>query len=107
MYRFNIRGLKFAWNVSGERGNLRKHGVSFIEAAKVFQDPHARRFYDFLHSEDEDRFILLGMSPSARLLIVCHCYREEASTIRIISARKANGQETQEYERQRYDARPL
>lgn len=104
MYSLNIRGLKFAWNVSKERGNLRKHGVSFIQAAKVFEDPHARRFYDLLHSADEDRFILLGMSSGARLLIVCHCYREEGRTIRIISARKANGQETQEYERQRYDA---
>ncbi|MBI2385397.1 MAG: BrnT family toxin [Elusimicrobia bacterium] len=99
-----MRGLKFAWDASKERGNLRKHGVSFIEAAKAFQDPHARRFYDLRHSEDEDRFILLGMSPSARLLVVCHCHREEVSTIRIIPARKANGQETQDYERQRFDA---
>lgn len=75
MYRVNIRGLQFAWNKSKERGNLRKRGGSFIPAAKVFEDPHARRFYDFFHSEDEDRFILLGMSSGARLLIVCHCYR--------------------------------
>ena len=87
------------WDEDKARANWRKHGVSFEEATAVFDDAHACGIYDSVHSEDEDRFILLGMSSGARLLVVCHCYREDGSTIRIISARKANGQETKTYQR--------
>ena len=99
MYRF-----EFVWDAHKEGGNRRKHGVSFEEAASAFDDPHARRYFDAEHSDEEDRFILLGLSRHPRLIVVCHCYREDGNTIRIISARKANGKETKTYQRQRHDA---
>ena len=77
--------------------NQRKHGVSF-EEAHVFQDVDALRIYDPDHSEDEDRFLLLGLSSRLRLLVVCHCYRENDEQIRIISARKATARESATYE---------
>ncbi|OGS39414.1 MAG: hypothetical protein A2506_00135 [Elusimicrobia bacterium RIFOXYD12_FULL_66_9] len=104
MYNEHLNGLQFAWDESKECANRLKHGVSFSEAAAAFNDPHARRFFDSYHSEDEDRFILLGMSSRPRLLVVCHCYREEGRIIRIISARKADAEETQAYHLQRHDA---
>jgi uncharacterized DUF497 family protein len=64
--------------------------VSFEEAQTVFLDENAVRYFDPDHSEDEDRFIMLGMSFTLRVLVVCHCYREDDSVIRIISARKAD-----------------
>ena len=96
MYRVKRSGWRFAWNEAKARANQRKRGVTFEEASGVFDDPHARGFYDSEHY----RFIMLGMSSGTRLLVVCHCYREEGATIRIISARKANGQETKTYQRQ-------
>lgn len=91
-------GLKFAWDRRKESANRKKHGVSFSEAKTVFFDENARLIADPDHSEDEDRFILLGLSSRLRLLVVCHCYREDHGTIRIISARKANRSERLEYE---------
>ena len=61
-------------------------------------DPHARLFYDPEHSEGEDRFVLLGVSSAARTLVVVHCYREQDSLIRLISARKATKKELRFYE---------
>jgi len=75
-----------------------KHGVWFEEAQSTFHDPHARLFHDPEHSEEEDRFILLGVSSAARPLVVIHCYRESDSMIRIISARKATKKEVRFYE---------
>lgn len=100
MYRVQRGERRFVWNEDKARSNLLKHGVSFEEATAVFDDPHARSYFDSDHSQDENRFILLGMTSGARLLIVCYCYRENGTTIRIISARKANGQETKTYQRQ-------
>jgi hypothetical protein len=94
MYHVRRDGFKFSWSGLKSRSNEREHGVSFEEAATVFDDPHSLRYFDSEHSEDEDRFLLVGMSSRFRILFVCHCYRENDSTIRIISARKANGQET-------------
>ena len=72
---------------------------SFEEAQSVFLDPNARLIADPDHSDTEDRFILLGMSETLRILVVCHCYRDdENALIRIISARKATKQETKSYE---------
>lgn len=99
MYTVRHHDCEFSWDEAKNRANRRKHGVSFEEAATVFDDTHALESYDPSHSEAEDRFYLVGMSAHLRLLLVCHCYREDASTIRIISARKANGQETKGYER--------
>lgn len=96
--------LTFQWNEVKNASNQKKHGVSFAEAQKVFSDEFARLILDPDHSENEDRFILLGASTSSRLLIVCHCLREN-DVIRIISARKANRQEREIYERYRYAQR--
>ena len=79
--------IKFEWNARKASGNLKKHGVSFDEAKSVFYDEYAVQFYDEDHSEEEDRFILLGQSIESRVLIVCHCERNSGETIRIVSAR--------------------
>jgi uncharacterized DUF497 family protein len=89
--------LRFEWDGAKSRQNKRKHGVTFEEAQSVFLDERAIRFFDPDHSEDEDRFILLGMSFVLRVLVVCHCYRVEDSLIRILSARQANETEAQAY----------
>ena len=94
---YNSRMLKFEWDPKKAAGNLRKHGVSFEDAQTVFADENAKLIDDPDHSEEEDRFVLLGLSSSLRLLVVCHCYRSDGNIIRIISARKAEGQERYSY----------
>ena len=89
--------LRFEWDEKKNSENTRKHGVSFEEAQTVFLDENAVRFFDPDHSEDEDRFIMLGMSFKLRVLVVCHCYKENDEIIRIISARKADKRETEAY----------
>lgn len=91
--------LAFAWDKAKSRENLRKHGVSFEEAQTVFLDENAVRFCDPDHSQDEDRFIMLGMSFRLRVLVVCRCFRRGDSIIRIISARKADKKEAGAYRR--------
>ena len=81
--------MRFEWDPSKSAANLKKHLVSFEEAKTVFFDDFAVQFFDEEHSEDEERFIMLGMSSNAKLLVVCHCERSEGEVIRIISARKA------------------
>ena len=90
-------GIQFQWDEAKERENLRKHGVSFEEAQTVFLDENALRYFDPDHSEDEDRFIMLGMSFKRNVLVVCHCFRLDDAVIRLISARKANGDEARAY----------
>ena len=85
--------LDFTWDESKARSNAQKHGVSFAEAQSAFSDERARIIDDPDHSDDEDRFILLGMSAKPRVLIVVYAYRDRDATIRIISARKATQQE--------------
>jgi len=89
--------IQFEWDEDKSRENKRKHKVSFEEAQTVFLDENAIRFFDPDHSQDEDRFIMLGMSFTLRVLVVCHCYREDDSVIRIISARKADKREQSDY----------
>jgi uncharacterized DUF497 family protein len=89
--------IRFEWNEKKSRQNKRKHGVSFDEAQTVFLDENAIRYHDPDHSEDEDRFIMLGMSLKLRVLVVCHCYRSDDKVIRIVSARKANKIESAAY----------
>lgn len=89
--------LKVEWDEAKSAANRRKHGVSFEEAKSVFADDFARLIADPEHSESEVRFVLLGMSAHLRVLVVCHCYRH-GDTIRIISARKADKSERQQYE---------
>ena len=90
--------LRFEWNEGKNRTNRTKHGIWFEEAQSVFDDPHARLFFDPDHSEEEERFILLGVSWAARTLVVVHCYRESEQLIRIISARSATRKERRFYE---------
>jgi uncharacterized protein len=89
--------LRFTWDPAKAASNLRKHGVSFEEAQSVFYDEFAIQFYDVSHSSGEDRFLMLGMSSGAHLLLVCHCERDSGGVIRIISARQATKLESASY----------
>ena len=93
--------IEFAWTAAKDAVNKRKHRVSFTEAQTVFYDDDALLLDDPDHSDDEDRFILLGLSARMRVLLVVHSYRDEDATIRIISARKANARERMMYEERR------
>ena len=90
--------IRFEWDASKATGNLRKQRVSFAEAKSVFYDEFTVQFFDDEHSSDEDRFLLLGLSSGTRLLIVCHCERDDGEVIRIISARKATQRESAFYQ---------
>lgn len=90
-------GNVFSWDERKNMANFKKHGVGFEEARTVFADEYGRLIPDPDHSEDEDRFMLLGLSNQVRLLLVCHCYREEDGVIRIISVRRADKAETSQY----------
>lgn len=89
--------LRFEWDERKAAANQHRHGVSFEEARTVFFDERARLIDDPDHSNDEERFILLGLSSTLRLLLVCHCYRSDDDVIRIISARKATAREAKSY----------
>lgn len=93
--------ISFEWNETKAVANVRKHGVSFEEAKSVFYDEFAVQFFDDSHSDDEDRFLMLGISSEARLLLVCHCERGRGTVIRIISARKATKRESAFYRGER------
>ncbi len=90
--------IEFEWDPRKDRSNRKKHGVSFDEAATAFYDEEGLFLDDPDHSENEDHFIILGISSALRLLVVVHCYRGDDATIRIISARKAVPAETVFYE---------
>jgi len=94
-------GLHFEWDENKNISNQEKHGVSFEEAKSVFSDVLGRLISDPDHSENEERFILMGMSSQLRLLIVCHCERC-SNLIRIISDRKADRFERKQYEEKNY-----
>ena len=87
----------FEWDKRKASDNRRKHGISFEEARSAFLDENARVIPDPEHSDDEDRFILLGLSVRLRLLVVVHCYRQQKDVIRIISARQAERSERKQY----------
>jgi uncharacterized DUF497 family protein len=89
--------IEFEWDSAKAAANFRKHGVSFEEARSVFYDEFAVQFFDEEHSTDEERFLLLGMSTGARLLLVCHCERMAGHIVRIVSARKATKRESAFY----------
>ncbi len=91
--------LRFVWDPRKARENEKKHGVSFEEAETVFLDDSALLIGDPDHSDDEDRFLLLGVSSRLRLLVVCHCLREQDSVIRLVTARKAMKPERDQYAR--------
>ena len=89
--------IRFEWDENKNTINKEKHGISFEEAKTVFYDDNALVIGDPDHSEFEERFIILGMSKKANLLVVCHCLRESNTVIRIISSRKATKNETKQY----------
>lgn len=99
IYNYNIiiDSLCFEWDENKNNTNKRKHKVSFEEAKTVFEDVEALVIDDPDHSEEEERFIILGFSSKANLLVVCHCYRMDDTVIRIISARKATTRESKQY----------
>ena len=92
-----MSNLRFEWDEIKSAANTKKHGVSFEEAKSVFVDEQAKLIGDPDHSDNEDRFVLLGLSGTLRLLVVFHCYRRGGNVIRIISARKASAKELKSY----------
>ena len=88
--------MNYEWNLIKERLNVAKHRVDFEEAKSVFADEFALVLFDEDHSNDEERFLILGMSQKERILLVVHCYCEN-DTIRIISSRKATKSEAKQY----------
>ena len=92
-----MKYITFEWDENKNQINKRKHHISFEEAKTVFQDEEALVIDDPEHSEEEERFVILGISKQANLLVVCHCYRESDTVIRLISARKATKSETRQY----------
>lgn len=92
--------IRFERDRTKAEANWIKHGVSFGEAAEAFGDARGKIIEDPDHSIDEMRFVLIGMSLSAHLLVVCHCFRPEGNVIRIISARRATENEECQYRRQ-------
>jgi uncharacterized protein len=96
--------MRFGWDPVKASTNLKDHKVSFDEAKTVFYDDFAVQFFDDEHSADEERFIMLGMSSNARLLVVCHCERDEGEVVRIISARKATRSEATYYRGGRHES---
>ena len=92
-----MKNMTFSWDERKARDNLRKHAVPFEEAVTAFSDENARLMYDPEHSQNEDRFVLLGISSKLRILIICHVYHQSEREIRIISARKADRDERKQY----------
>ena len=97
MYNIIMEKLLFEWDENKNQINKVKHKISFEEAKSVFYDEEALVIDDPQHSENEERFIILGLSNRANLLVVCHCYRASDTVIRIISARKATKNESKQY----------
>ena len=93
-----MEDIRFEWDLVKNKTNREKHGVSFEEAESVFYDENALVRDDPDHSDEEDRFIILGFSSLANMLVVSHCYREQDEVIRIISARKATKSERAQYQ---------
>ena len=88
--------LLFEWDPNKDRKNLKIHGITFDEASTVFKDTLSLTIYDPLHSQSEDRFVLIGNSYKNRLLVVIHTEHEDR--VRIISAREATTNERKQYE---------
>ncbi len=92
-----MSNIQFEWDARKASANVKKHGISFDEARTVFFDENAKLINDPDHSLDEDRFVLLGLSSTLKVVLVCHCYREHGNVIRIISARKTTSHESKQY----------
>jgi hypothetical protein len=92
-----MTSVRFSWDNRKNKTNQKKHDVSFEEAQSVFFDENAIEYFDPDHSDEEHRFLLLGISYRLRILVVCYCLRKSESEIRIISARKATKKEQKAY----------
>ena len=92
-----MKKIHFEWDESKAKSNEIKHKVSFSEASSVFFDELAVEFEDVEHSDEEERFLLLGLSRKMKLLLICHCHKDATGNIRIISARKATKNEAKHY----------
>lgn len=93
---------QFEWDPAKARQNARKHRVAFERGATVFLDPNSLSPFDEQHSDDEERWTTLGLDHTGTLLVICHTYREEtgiSARVRLISARKATKNETEQYQR--------
>jgi hypothetical protein len=90
--------IEFEWDEGKNESNRKKHGIWFEEAQQAFDDPSGLVFYDEDHSSHEDRFLLLGLSGSSRVLVIVFCKRNKGKIVRIISARKATKKEIKSYE---------
>ena len=91
--------ISFDWDELKNASNRKKHGIWFEEAQQVFDDPVALLFHDVDHTDQEDRFLMLGLSASTRVLVVVFCERNKGKVVRIISARKATKKEIKRYEK--------
>lgn len=98
-YNSHTITIRFEWDPNKAEKNREKHGVTFEEASTVFYDVTAVQFYDEDHSDGETRYLMLGASAKLRILLVCHCFRQEEQVIRIISARPATKKEAEHYGR--------
>jgi uncharacterized DUF497 family protein len=96
-YNVNMAAISFEWDEKKNASNKKKHGVSFEEGQTVFVDENALLIHDPDHSDEEERFVMLGLSARLRVLVVCHSYRRDQASIRIISARKATRLEQKQY----------
>lgn len=93
--------LKFDWDEARALENLRKHGVSFVDGSEIFADPLSVTISDPLHSDDEDRLVIIGAARDQRILVVGHTHRDDL--IRIINARRATPRERRHYMNRDYD----
>lgn len=93
--------MKFEWDNSKEKTNILKHGVTFAQASYVFADPFVLNKFDDEHSDDEDRYVLLGKSLNETVLVAVHTFRDKDGIefVRIISARKATKNEKKVYQK--------
>lgn len=94
---------QFDWDPVKEKQNVRKHKISFRQAATVFRDPNQRSMFDIKHSEEDDRWLTLGIDSGGVLRVVVHTYKQvqrDLGEIRIISARKATAREAAQYNKE-------
>ncbi len=92
-----MAAISFEWDEKKNASNKKKYGVSFEEGQTVFVDENALLIHDPDHSDEEERFVMLGLSARLRVLVVCHSYHRDQTSIRIISDRKATRLEQKQY----------
>ncbi len=91
--------MRFEWDEKKNKSNFEKHGVWFEEAQTVWADASSAEFSDPEHSDEEDRFLRIGLSSKLNILLIVFCERDDGNSIRIVSARKATRKEQEQYEK--------